>query len=127
QCGSDMTDEDETKFVTLRQPKQCAMWEHPELALGKFSETFEMIEEYVDKRDLSRSLWKCKECGQLYFREWFEWVDGNWDNDRIYVTLIPVQTPEEIAALKDTTVFTLMQYYPRLLLERGKPVWIGKD
>jgi hypothetical protein len=122
-----MTEEDATDFVQLRPPTQCAMWERPELALGKFSQTFEMVEEYEDDSHLSRSLWKCRECGQLYFREWYEWVDWDEGNDKIYVTLIPVQTPEEIAALKQTTTFTLMRYYPRLQLDKGNPVWIGKD
>ena len=122
-----MTDEDATDFVQLRRPTQCVMWERPELALGKFSQTFEMVEEYEDDSHLSRSLWKCRECGQLYFREWYEWVDWDEGNDKIYVTLIPVQTPEEIAALKQTTTFTLMRYYPRLQLDKGNPVWIGKD
>ena len=122
-----MTEEDATDFVQLRRPTQCAIWERPELALGKFSQTFEAVEEFEDDSHLSRSLWKCRECGQLYFREWYEWVDWDEGNDKIYVTLIPVQTSEEIAALKQTTTFTLMRYYPRLQLDKGNPVWIGKD
>jgi hypothetical protein len=122
-----MSDEEETSSIQLQSPIQCAMWENPKLALNKFSHTFELIEEFVDERHLERSLWKCQECGQLYFREWYEWVDWNEGNDKIYVTLVPVQTSEEIAALKRTSVFTLMRYYPRLQLENSPPIWIGKD
>ena len=122
-----MGDGDATDFVQLQKPTQCALWEHPELALGKFSQKFEAVEEYDDDSHLNRSLCKCRECGQLYFREWYEWVDWKEGNDKIYVTLIPVQTPEEIAALRQTTVFTLMRYYPRLQLDNRNPVWIGKD
>jgi hypothetical protein len=122
-----MADEDATNFVQLRQPTQCALWEHPERALGKFSQTFEAVEEYEDDSHLSRSLWKCRECGQLYFREWYEWVDWDEGNDKVYVTLVPVQSAEEITTLKQTTIFTLMRYYPRLQLDNRKPVWIGKD
>ena len=103
------------------------MWERPELALGKFAQTFEVIEDYVDDSHLDRSLWKCRECGQLYFHECYEWVDWDEGNDKIYVTLIPVQTPEEIAALNQTTIFTLMRYHPRLHLDNSKAVWFGKD
>ena len=100
------------------------MWERPELALGKFSQTFEMVEKYEEESHLSHSLWKCQECGQLYFHEWVDWEEGQ---DKTYVTLIPVQTPEEIAALKQTTILTLLSYFPRLQLDKGKAVWIGKD
>jgi hypothetical protein len=122
-----MADETEPAFVQLRQPTQCALWEHPERALGKFSETFELVEEYVDDSHHERSLWKCRECGQLYFREWYEHVDWDEGDDKIYTTLIPVQTMDEVAALKATTVFTLLLYSPRLQLDGQQPVWIGKD
>jgi hypothetical protein len=121
-----MADDEDTTRIELRQPTQCALWEHPELALGKFSKTFEVVEEYVDGSHLERSLWKCQECGQLYFREWYEWVDWEKGNDKIYVTLIPVQTPEEIAALKETDVFSLLRYYPRLQFDSKIPIWAGK-
>jgi hypothetical protein len=121
-----MADEEATNFIELRHPTQCVFWRHPERALGKFSQAFEAIEKYVDESHLSRSLRRCRECGQLYFCEWYEWVDWNEGNDKIYITLIPVQTPEEIAALKETTVFTLMRYTPRLQLDNKNPVWISK-
>jgi hypothetical protein len=122
-----MADEDATNFIQLRQPTQCAMWERPELALEKFPQTFEMVEKYEEESHLSHSLWKCRECGQLYFHEWYEWVDWEEGQDKTYVTLIPVQTPEEIAALKQATILTLMSYFPRLQLDNRKVVWIGKD
>ena len=43
----------------------------------------------------------------------------------MYTTLIPVQTKEEIEALKETDIFTLMTYFPRLQLD-GTPKWMGK-
>ncbi len=123
-----MADETATDIIKLRQPTQCALWEHPERALGKFSKTFELVEEYVDDRHLERSLWKCQECGQLYFREWYERIDWEKGDDKVYVTLIPVRTPEEITALKETDVFSLLRYYPRLQLDSSRnPIWAGKD
>jgi hypothetical protein len=111
--------------VELRHPTQCELWEHPERAARKFSEIFETVEDYEDSSHLNRSLYKCKECGQLYFFEWNEWVDWENGDDRSYSTLVPVQTPEEIEALKQTSTFTLMCYYPRLHLD-GQPRWNGK-
>ncbi len=45
----------------------------------------------------------------------------------MYTTLIPVQTPAEIDALKETDIFNLLTYFPRLQLDGGKPKWMGKD
>jgi hypothetical protein len=121
-----MADEDATD-IELRQPTQCTLWENPVLA-HKLSEAFELVEEYDDDRHQGRSLRKCRECGQLYFREWHEWIDWEGGNDKTYITLIPVQTPEEIAALKETDIFSLLRYRPRLQLDDGSnPIWIGKD
>jgi hypothetical protein len=51
------------------------------------------------------------------------WEGGD---DKQYSALIPVQTAEEIAALKKATIFELLRYYPRLQWEGDLPTWIGK-
>jgi hypothetical protein len=112
--------------VNLGHPTQCVLWEHPERISRKFLEIFDEIECYEDSSHLTRSLYKCKECGQLYFHEWYEWVDWEDGNDKMYTTLIPVQTPEEIQTLKETDTFMLMTFFPRLQLDRS-PKWIGKS
>jgi hypothetical protein len=56
----------------------------------------------------------------------YEWVDWGEGNDRSYSTLIPVQTQDQLEALKQTDIFALMRYYPRLHLDGGTPVWNGK-
>ena len=68
------------------------------------------------------SLYKCRECGQLYFYEWYEWVDWKEGNDKQYTTLVPAHTAEDVEALKATSPFTLMYYFPRLHLD-GAPEW----
>ena len=121
-----MKEEEPNTFVQLPPPTACALWEHPERAGGKFSEIFEEVESYEDSSHLPRALYKCRECGQQYFYEWYEWVDWDGGNDRSYSTLIPVQTQEQLEALKQTDIFALMRYYPRLHLDGGTPVWNGK-
>ena len=41
-------------------------------------------------------------------------------------TLIPVQTEAEIEALKQESTPSLLRYSPRLQLDGGKIVWVGK-
>jgi hypothetical protein len=72
-------------------------------------------------------LYKCQECGQLYFYEWYEWVDWQQGDDKAYSTFVPVQTEEEIAALKQTDNLTLLLFFPRLQWDGSKIGWIGKD
>jgi hypothetical protein len=121
-----LTEPEPIKIVKLRHPTQCVLWEHPDHITGKFAEIFDEVESYEDSSHLTRALYKCKECGQLYFHEWYEWVDWENGNDKMYTTLIPVQTQEEIQALKGTDTIMLMTFFPRLQLD-GNPTWIGKD
>lgn len=121
-----MTDRKPVEIVELNPPVGCEFWEHPERLAGEFAGLLEKVESYEDGNHLTRSLYKCCQCGQLYFYEWWEWVDWEDGNDRSYVTLIPVQTREEIEALKQTDNFSLMTYFPRLHLDGGTPAWTGK-
>jgi hypothetical protein len=91
-----------------------------------FAACLERIESYEDSSHLVRGLYKCRECGQLYFYEWYEWVDWDDGDDRHYTTLIPVQTEAEIEALKQESTPGLLRYSPRMQLDGGKIVWVGK-
>ena len=122
-----MTDPDHTRIVTLAPPVQCDLWEHPEPVDTRFSDIFEELETYEDGSHLTRSLYKCRECGQRYFWEWYEWVDWQNGNDKNYSTLVPVQTDQQIDALKETDAFGLMLYFPRIQWDGvGPPRWNGK-
>lgn len=125
--GLPVTEEEEPiQIVKLRQPTQCILWEHPGRVAGQFAQAFEVVESYEDGSHLSRSLYKCRECGQLYFYEWYEWVDWQHGNDKQYSTFVPVQTAKEIAALKQTDTFSLLRFFPRLQWDGSKIGWIGK-
>ncbi|MBN2326835.1 MAG: hypothetical protein JXR73_06750 [Candidatus Omnitrophica bacterium] len=117
----------------MKNPTQCVLWENPELVRGPSQDFFELMETYVDDSHLSRRLLKCRECGQLYFFEFYEeidWVDGD---DPQYSTYIPVETGEEVQALKNSSQFGLLQFFPRLQIdfpkEAKKPKiwWNGKE
>ena len=123
-----MTEKEPIEFVELRHPTQCILWEQPERLKGRlFAACLERIESYEDSSHLVRGLYKCRECGQLYFYEWYEWVDWDHGNDKQYTTMLPVQTAEQIAALKATNIFELLRYVPQLQWDRGIPEWVGTD
>jgi hypothetical protein len=114
------------QITELRHPTQCVLWENPGRIGAKFFEIFDEVETYEDSSHLTRSLYKCRKCGQLYFFEWYEWVDWDEGNDKMYSTLLPVQSKEEGRALNRTTIYTLMTYFPRLQWDGGKAGWVGK-
>ncbi len=94
-----MSDQEKIAIIHLRSPIQCVLWEHPDRLKDKFGEFFDEVETYEDSSHLTRTLYKCRECGQLYFFEWYEWVDWLDGNDKSYSSLVPVHTQEEIEAV----------------------------
>jgi hypothetical protein len=113
--------------IELPAPTGCVLWNDPAAARKRFAEMFEALETYDDDGHLTRTLYRCRECGQLYFHEWYEWIDWDHGNDKQYSTMLPVQTAEQIAALKATNIFELLRYVPRLQWDRGIPEWVGRD
>jgi len=91
----------------LRPPVQCTLWSNPEL-IGAAKDRFEAVETFVDESHLHRSLLKCRECGQLYFSEFYEMVDWDDGDDAQYTAYVPVETPAEIDALKRAGVMEIL-------------------
>ena len=110
-----MADEEPTTIIELRHPTQCVLWETPSRARAKFSDVFDEIESYEDDSHLARSLYKCKECGHLYFFEWMEWVDWEDGDDRQYSTLFPVETRAQVEAMKQAV------FRPHAVLSASSP------
>jgi hypothetical protein len=118
----------------MKSPTQCVLWENPALVAAK-EPGFERIETYVDGDHLDRHLLRCRECGQLYFYEFYEEIDWDGGNDPQYRTYIPVESDTEIEALKtkEASPWETLNYSPRLLRDWPKdapeplpPRWIGK-
>jgi hypothetical protein len=117
----------------MKNPVQCAFWENPGLVLAPQNERFERVDTYADDDDhWIRTLLKCRECGQLYFFEFYEVVDWINGEDCHYATHIPVETNAEIETLRKTSHLELLKFYPRLQKDfpRGATKtmarWVGK-
>lgn len=104
----------ESKILHLKKPKQCVFWKSPELVYGAMKDHFELIDTYEKDSHLWRYLLKCRECGQLYFFEFYEEIDWINGNDPQYSTWIPVETNKEIEVLKKTSQLGLMNFFPRI-------------
>ena len=98
----------------FRAPTQCIYWTKPEMVRGAMKERFELIVTYEDDDHLRRRLLKCLERGQLYFFEFYEWIDKDGVNDPQYRTYVPVETREQALKLSHLGPIELTQYSPAL-------------
>ena len=115
------------------EPTQCVYWQNPELVrAAPMKEGFELIDTYADESHLRRYLLKCRECGQLYFFEFYEWVDWENGNDPQYSKYIPVPTVDDAQMLRKATQAELLLFSPSLNIDFPKDViaptiyWAGK-
>jgi hypothetical protein len=118
----------------MNQPTQCRLWRKENLTEEDIDikSNFEMLHTFTEESHLSRDLLKCKECGQLYFYEFYEEIDWKEGKDPQYCTFIPIETQDEAKDMAKMSPLQLLQFSPRLLRdwpdEKDKPEirWIGK-
>src|SRR4051812_45545442 len=116
----------------MKSPTQCVLWNNPDLVAGPREALFEHLETYTDDNHLFRSLCRCRECGQLYFFEFYDEIDWDEGDDPSYATYIAVESDAEIETLKSASTFELLKYFPRLQRDWPKGAeapttrWIGK-
>lgn len=88
------------------------LWNKNGLTLSDLN--FEIVKVYLRTPHIERDVLRCRECGQLYFHEWYDHVNFTHDND-MYDTYIPVESQEEIDTLAKTPgASELSQYLPQI-------------
>ena len=114
-----------------RKPTQCHLWNKEEIADGDLDNAFDVVHTFSEDAHFSRRLIKCKQCGQLYLKEFYEeidWVDGE---DPQYLTFIPVRSKEDAEEINKVGLWELQTFSPRINRDypKGKPkriYWVGK-
>ena len=91
-------------------PTECHLWNNKVLSGDDLRRSLELVKTYEDGSHLIRSLLRCKECGHLYFHEFYEFVDWEHGNDAQYSTWIPVDDAASADALNDLSPLQLLQY-----------------
>ena len=122
------------EITQMVKPVQCHLWTSNGACIENMTpDNLELIETYVVESHFFRCLAQCKECGQLYFKEFYEeidWIDGD---DPQYVTYVPVKTAAEIEKLKKANIFEIMLFQPCLRkdypkgADKPKVYWLGKN
>jgi hypothetical protein len=122
----------EVNLHRFREPTHCIYWDDPKpVRSTPMKELFELIDTYAHESHLRRYLLKCRECGQLYFFEFYEWVDWENGNDPQYSKYIPVSNLDEAEMLKNAETHDLLRFSPSLnSIFRKTPKWrrcIGRE
>ena len=120
-------------YQYCKKPTQCFLWKKDKLISEDLHyQNLEAIETFVDDDHFSRRLIKCKECGQLYFKEFYETTDYIGGNDPQYITLVPVETKEDIEKLKATSMSDLLKFRPHISsnfpsdVDEPMVCWVGR-
>jgi len=112
---------------------KCHLWQKDNITNADLDrDTFELVKTLVDSSHLDRSILKCKQCGQLYFFEFYEEIDWEKGNDPQYSTWVPIESDEQAEKMSKMSPIELLQFSPRLQKDfpsdADKPTfkWIGK-
>ena len=81
-------------LTEIPHPQKCALWRN-------------------DSHDRRCQL-RCRECGQLYFYKFLEFVDYENGADPQYRTYIPVSSEQDAAMLSEVPEWELDKYKPAL-------------
>ena len=96
----------------MKAPTRCALWLKPELVYDP--NFFEQMEVFGEEEHWLRDLRRCRECGQLYIHDFYEEVNFSGGEDWQSVTYVPVETKEDIDAVKDVMAYQVSRFYPHL-------------
>lgn len=113
-------------------PIQCQLWQKENLTKEDLHD-FEVMRTYVDESHFMRYLLKCKECGQLYFYEFYETIDWENGNDPQYKTFIPVDSEDEAKKRSEASLFDIFEFSPCIRSDWPSDIveprvrWVGRN
>jgi hypothetical protein len=118
--------------ISTAEPEKCVLWKANALTIEQLRGSLELIITYEDDSHLIRRLLRCKECGQLYFYEFYEEIDWQEGKDGQYFTWIPVDDKESAERLKSLSVMEILVYpsirydFPKGTDTPRGPAWYGR-
>lgn len=99
----------------MSEPTGCVLWADPSfIDRQAMKESFEQIGTFQDESHWRQYLLKCRECGQLYFFEFYEEVDWQDGDDPQFCTWVPIASEQDMGALVKAEPLGVRQHRPRL-------------
>ena len=106
----------------------CHLWNPPPHRRAVLA-ALEIAETYLYEYHETKTLMRCKACGQLYFSEWRETISFRDDSDQQDEVLIPVADAETGLVLSKLSRMERLRF-PILVLiwppADAKPYWINR-
>ena len=124
-----MTQKSESKHIRVKIPNECHLWINKAIARDDLRTSLALEKTYEDDSHLIRTLLKCKQCGHMFFHEFYEIVDWEHGNDAQYSSWIPVDDVESADSLNRLTPMGLSRYaalrvdYPSSADKPTAPYW----
>lgn len=115
------------------KPTQCHLWKKDALETSDLNIcNFELVHTFSEDSHFSRRLVMCKDCKQLYLKEFYEEIDWVGGEDPQYTTYIPVRDKKEAKIINRSDIFDIQSFYPKINLDwpKGKEMtvkWIGRQ
>lgn len=115
----------------IHQPLNCALWRGDRLE--NIREVLETIETYLDDSHERRCLLRCRECGQLYFYHFLEFVDYESGEDPQYRMYVPVTSAKDATSLSDMPEWDIAAHTPAIRSDwpkgqdKPKVFWVGRN
>lgn len=110
--------------IIIQKPEKCHLWTS-DLTKELLYNSFDTIKIYEDSSHLTRTLKKCKKCGQLYFYEFYEIMNFDRDDDQ-YISYIPVdceKTADKLNELSQMELTSYLQISLNFPPYNSKPEW----
>lgn len=112
------------------KPTQCHLWNATMLTDADLNGVFETVETYSEESHESRRLVTCKQCGQLYLKDFYEEVDWADGEDSMRLTFVPVENKEqadEMNRLGSVAGLSPSLHQDSIKGEAKKVYWVGRD
>lgn len=119
--------------INTSPPYECILWRNDNPSIELVRSALEVVATYLDDSHLIRRVLRCKECGHLYFYEFYEVIDWQEGKDGQYWTWVPVDDEESAGNLTRLTVQQILGYlsirydFPKGSDAARGPEWYGRE
>lgn len=116
----------------VMKPIQCHLWTTEILTDQDINTTFDVVETFAESSHFSRRLLRCRACGQLYLKEFYEEIDWADGDDPQYETFIPVRDRAQAVEVNRADRMRIHSYLPRMNRDAPKAgmkkiYWVGRE
>lgn len=101
-----------SQMSTIRtsEPAECILWKSEKLSIEQVRGCFQLVTAFEDDSHLTRKVLRCKECGHLYFYEFYEEIDWSEGKDAQFITWIPIDNMESGEELSRLSPFEILNF-----------------